>query len=102
MSALQPLPLSYWEGLRRLAEPFELMKFTLIYDGDLSASGNSSKAVEASIIRNVFHDQLADLWKCNVVFRELARTARTTPNPGAGYWASAKNPIYSPEVLPDY
>jgi hypothetical protein len=34
---------SYWEGLRRLADPLELMKFTLIYDGDLPASANKSK-----------------------------------------------------------
>jgi hypothetical protein len=38
------------------------MKFTLIHDGDLASSGNKSKPEDASIIRNKFHDQLADLW----------------------------------------
>jgi len=46
MSAPPPLPLSYWEALRRLAESFELMKFTLIYDGDLPASANKSKTCD--------------------------------------------------------
>jgi hypothetical protein len=54
------------------------MKFTLIYDGDLPASGNSSKPEAASAIRNDLHHQLADLWDGHVVFRQLARTARTT------------------------
>jgi hypothetical protein len=94
-------PLSYWEALRRLAEPFELMKFTLIYDGDLPASANKPKPMAASRIRNEFHHQLADLWDNHVVFRELARTARTVPNPGAGYLVGPEA-IWSPVKLPDY
>jgi hypothetical protein len=35
---IAPQSLSYWEALRYWAEPFELMKFTLIYDGDLLQS----------------------------------------------------------------
>ena len=102
MSASPLPPLSYWEALRRLAEPFELMKFTLIYDGDLPSAGNKCKPIPASRIRNELHHQLADLWDSHVVFRQLARTARTIPNPGAGYWVSAIKPIWSPTVLPDY
>jgi hypothetical protein len=71
----QPLTLGYWEALRRFAEPFELMKFTLIYDGDLPA-GDSSRAVYASRIRNELHHQMADLWDSNVIFRALKNTAR--------------------------
>jgi len=52
--------------------------------------------------RNQFHDQLADLWESHIVLRQLARTARTVPNPGAGYWASLENPVWSPAALPDY
>jgi hypothetical protein len=48
----------------------------LIYDGDLPSAGNKSKPMEASHIRNVFHDQLADLWDSHVILRQLARTAR--------------------------
>ncbi len=71
-----PLPLAYWEGIRRIADPFELMKFTLIYDGHLPSAGNKVKSYPASEIRNVFHDQLADLWDGHAVMRGLARTAR--------------------------
>jgi hypothetical protein len=102
MSAPPPLPLSYWEALRQLAEPFELMKFTLIYDDDLPASANSPKPEAGSYIRNIFHHQLADLWDSHVIFRQLARTARTIPNPGSGYLISLQYPIWSPAVLPDY
>ncbi len=70
------LSLGYWEAVRQLAEPMELMKFTLIYDGDLHSSGNGPKPMPASRIRNIFHDQLADLWDSHVVLRQLARTAR--------------------------
>ncbi|MGC1779489.1 MAG: hypothetical protein WBB34_16250 [Xanthobacteraceae bacterium] len=77
------------------------MKFTLIYDGDLPASGNKSKPQEASQIRNEFHHQLADLWDSHVVFRQLARTARTIPNPGAGYYVG-REPIWSQSKLPDW
>jgi len=71
-----PLSLAYWETLRHLAEPLELMKFTLTYDDDLPATGNSSKPAEVYRIRNSFHDQLADLWDSHIVLRELERTAR--------------------------
>jgi hypothetical protein len=77
------------------------MKFTLTYDGDLPASGNKSKTAHASEIRNRFHDQLADLWANHVILRQLARTARTVPNPGAGYYVG-KEPIWSPSKLSDY
>jgi hypothetical protein len=73
------------------------MKFTLIYDGDLSSSGNKTKPVEASKIRNILHAQLADLWDSHVVFRQLARTARTTMR--GAFFGSGK---FDPPGLPDY
>jgi hypothetical protein len=85
---------------RRGHKERHLMKFTLIYDGDLPASGNKSKPKAASRIRNELHHQLVDLWN-HVIFRELARTARTIPNPGAGYYMG-KEPIWSPSKLPDW
>jgi hypothetical protein len=89
---IAPLPLSYWEALRRLAEPFEIMKFTLIYDGDLPSTGNHPKAPHVSRIRNEFHDQLADLWESHVVLRQLARTARTYDKPLSDIAAIARHP----------
>lgn len=100
MSESLPLPLSYWESLRRLAEPLELMKFTLIYDGDLPSNG--SRAMYAGLIRNELHDQLADLWDSSVILRQLARTARTTPlHLGGGFFGGGP-PTFSSTQLPDY
>jgi hypothetical protein len=73
------------------------VKFTLIYDGDLPSAGNKPQPVPASLIRNVFHDQLADLWESHVIFRQLARTARTYP--GGSFFSDGKFP---PPELPDY
>ncbi len=101
MNAPPPLPLSYWESLRQLAEPFELMKFTLVYDDDLPASGNSSKAAYSAIIRNKLHIQLADLWNRDTILKTLAHTARTIPNPGSGYFVG-REPIWSPSKLSDW
>jgi hypothetical protein len=95
------LPIAYWGALRRLAEPFELMKFTLVYDDDLPSSGSSSKAAYAAIIRNKLHVQLADLWNRDIILRTLARTARTIPNPGAGYY-TGRETVWSPSELPDW
>jgi hypothetical protein len=96
-----PFPSAYWEALRQLAELFELMKFTLIYDDELPAGGNSSKPEYAARVRNKLHVQLADLWDRDIILRTLARTARTIPNPGAGYWVGPE-PIWSPSKLPDW
>ena len=52
------------------------MKFTLIFDDDLPSSGNKPKPRQVAEIRNIFHDQLDELWERHVILRELARTAR--------------------------
>jgi hypothetical protein len=77
------------------------MKFTLIYDDELPAGGNASKPKYAALIRNKLHAQLADLWDRDITLRTLARTARTIPNPGAGYFVG-NEPIWSPSKLPDW
>ena len=61
-----------------ISQPFNLMKFTLVYDGDLPSTGSKSRPDEAGRIRNALHDQLADLWETHIVFRQLARTARVS------------------------
>jgi len=98
-----PQPIAYWEALRSLAEPFELMKFTLIYEGDLPASANTSKPAYVSRIRDSFHDQLADLWDSHIILRQLQRTARTRPDIVTGPPIPAGvAPPYTPSKLPDY
>jgi hypothetical protein len=72
----RPLTMAYWERLKRLAEPLELMKFTLFFDDDLPASSNKGKPGDVAKIRNDFHPQLVDLWKSHIALRELERTAR--------------------------
>lgn len=98
-------PLSCWERIRLQAETFELMKFTLTYDGDLPSAGNGSKPGPVSRIRNEFHDQLADLWDSHVVFRQLARTARTSKTGapwGSGEYNSAELPEYKEPIRAPY
>jgi hypothetical protein len=94
-------PLSYWGTVRNLAEPFKLMKFTLIYDGPLPA-GKNKRALYAAQIRNKLHPQMRDLWDHHVILRQLARTARTIPNPGSGYHISRTETIWSPAGLSDW
>jgi hypothetical protein len=90
-------PFAILEAARRLAEPEELVKFTLIFDGDLPSAGNKPRPIEASNIRNIFHDQLADLWENHVILRQLARTARVWPN--VSFAAMRPN---TPKPLPDF
>jgi hypothetical protein len=59
-----------------ISQPFQIMKFTLVYEGDLPATASSPKPAEVGRIRNELHDQLADLWESHIIFRQLARTAR--------------------------
>ncbi len=91
--------MGYWEALRRLAEPLELMKFTLIYDGDLPSAGNKGQPIPASIIRNEFHHQLADLWDSHIILRELANTARY---PRRTYQSEMSKDYKSPAWDPDH
>jgi hypothetical protein len=58
-----------------LSEAQNLVKFTLIYDGDLPA-GNKNRPVYAAKIRNHLHPQLLDLWENHVLMRQLAHEAR--------------------------
>ena len=76
------------------------MQFTLIYDGPLPA-GKNKRAHYAAKIRNELHPQMRDLWDNHVIFRQLARTARTIPNPGAGYF-TGRETVWSPSVLPEW
>lgn len=96
------LPMPYWEAVRLAAEPFELMKFTLIYDGDLPA-GDGKRAIYASKIRNEIHDQLADLWDSHVILRQLDRTARIWASQGTGNIVHLQGvDWFRAEKLPDF
>jgi hypothetical protein len=57
-----------------LAASFKTMKFKLTFEGELPASGNSSKPADVWRIRNQLHLQLADLWTSHQTLVELQKT----------------------------
>jgi hypothetical protein len=91
-----PLSIEYWQALRRLVEPFELMKFTLIYDGPLPA-GQNKRASYAAQIRNKLHPQMRDLWDNHVILRQLTHEARVN-----NQWMGDLALEMSGPSLPDY
>jgi hypothetical protein len=64
--------------------PFELMRFTLIYDGELAASGNSPKPKEKWRIRRALQPQLAELWQTHTMLSRLAYVSIPT---SGGYFS---------------
>jgi len=55
--------------------PFDLMKFTLTYDGELPSGGNrNSRSKEKWEIRKAIHPQLEELWQTSPTLRRVART----------------------------
>jgi hypothetical protein len=98
---IEPRALEFWRSVREAAEPLEIMKFTLIYDGPLPA-GPGKRSLYASKIRNEMHPQMRDLWDNHVILRQLVRTARTTPlHLGGGHYGGGP-PSFSSPRLPDY
>jgi hypothetical protein len=64
--------------------PIEIMRFTLTFDGQLRASGNSSrKAKDKWDIRQAIHPQLAELWQTNPILAPLGRIGVRIPIPGS-------------------
>jgi hypothetical protein len=61
-------------ALLNLAAPFEIMKFTLTFEGNLPASSNSSKPADIWRIRNELHPQLVDLWTSHPILKRLTAT----------------------------
>src|ERR1700730_3925899 len=73
-------------GLAAIAAcPFELMKFTLTYDGELRSSGNSPKPEDKWHIRRALHPQLAELWQMHAVLSPLLTRGIWVPSEGT-YW----------------
>jgi hypothetical protein len=56
--------------------PFDLMKFTLTYDGELPSAGNrNSRVREKWEIRKALHPQLKELWETSSVLLRLKNNA---------------------------
>jgi hypothetical protein len=64
-----------------IACPLTLMKFSLVYDGELTA-GRNSRAQNASSIRESFHPQLVKLWDTHLALKRLRHEARIPDAPG--------------------
>jgi hypothetical protein len=64
--------------------PIDIMKFTLTFDGELPASGNSPKPKDKWEIRRQFQPQLAELWEVSPVLRRVSHAQ--VPIDGGGYW----------------
>lgn len=69
--------------------PFDLMKFTLTYDGQLVAAGKKPRAREKWGIRRVLHPQLAELWQTHPTLRALA-TSAVVPQDPKTYWQAGE------------
>ena len=64
-----------------LVAPFDLMKFTLTYDGELPSAGNRNHRVrEKWDIRKYLHPQILELWQTHPVLKKLSETI--APNRG--------------------
>jgi hypothetical protein len=79
-----------WENARQAPPEFKLynlscpmvvMRFHLVYNGPLPASGNSSKPKWAAQIRDAFHSQLEYLWQVHTALQRLRQTAIVKTNP---------------------
>jgi hypothetical protein len=76
------------------------MKFTLIYDGDLPASGNAPKPRAAADIRDIFHPQLAELWRTNLALKKLRYDARVYKRPAHYGWSEDPHANFDAEPPP--
>src|SRR5580704_6316796 len=57
--------------------PLDIMRFRLVYDGELRASGNNNpRAKEKVALRNEFHPQLASLAQSHPVMAGIGFAAR--------------------------
>jgi hypothetical protein len=69
--------------------PLHGMKFTLTYDGELPASGNSPKPKDKWEIRRRLHPQLAELWQTHPVLRRMKAGVWVPPEDA--YWATEQH-----------
>jgi hypothetical protein len=66
-----PIPSPEELAALNIAAPFEIMRFSLTYEGDLPASGNKPKPAAVWHIRRSLHPQIADLFLSHPVLSEV-------------------------------
>lgn len=77
------------------------VRFSLIYDGPLPASGNKSKKEAKWAIRKAFHPQMEHLWTLNKDLAWLKKTS-VVPKTGAYLLMPPHHLSPRPELPPDY
>jgi len=75
----------------------EVMKFTLVFEGDLKANGN---ATAKQVIREKFHPQLAELWKDDPRLKSMqGRRYISTDQGGLMWWENHHSiEVTEPEI----
>lgn len=68
--------------MQNLSCPMVVMRFHLIYSGQLASSGNKSKPGGARSIRDALHPQLKYLWDTHAALKQLRQSAVVLKNPG--------------------
>jgi hypothetical protein len=69
--------------IQNLSCPRKIMRFRLVYHGNLPASGNSSKKPDkVRDIRDQLHPQLKFLWESHTALKRLKQTSIVSTHPG--------------------
>lgn len=76
--------------------PMVVMRFHLVYNGELRPMGNHPKPDHVRDIRNKFHPQLEYLWQVHTALKRLRQSAIVKRNP-AEYLGVAKDSPLGPD-----
>jgi hypothetical protein len=71
------------------------MRFTLVYNGPLAASGNRSKPDQVKLIRDKLHPQMVYLWETHAALKRLRKTARVRKRGAPTYVTGRDTPFES-------
>jgi hypothetical protein len=74
-----------------------VMRFHLVYSGELRASGNKGKPEDVRTIRDYFHPQLELLWNSHAALKELRGAARVLKDPkdALSHWNPPRSPLWN-------
>lgn len=86
--------------VRNMSCPLAIMRFHLVFSGQLPASGNSSKPEDVRRIRDTFHPQLKYLWDTHAALKRLRHTA-IVPTMRNAYFSSGDSPLIDVDGDPD-
>jgi hypothetical protein len=79
--------------MQNLSCPMVVMRFHLIYSGQLASSGNKAKPGGARSIRDALHPQIKHLWDTHAALKQLRQSAVVLKNPGAYIGVGPDSPL---------